>query len=400
MKRTILINAGPWLSVPPEGYGGIENVLATLIPPLRERGHRVVLATVGTSRITVDEMITVFDRPQFANLARPYNRVAGIAAAHQSGVVATLRARRDVDLVHDHVEALGPSVLCAAGTDIPPVLHTLHWDLTKHPELYSTLEGNGRLFVNGVSSDQLRHAPARLRAHSLGHVHLATPLADRPPGLAAKGEYLVVLARICPAKGQHIAARLAHRTRTPVVLAGPVGPFHTPGELAEALRSDRARTAAHPDVAYWLNEVTDQVDGTLVRWVGTRRGAERDRLVARARATLCPLQWDEPGGTGIVESLALGTPVVGYRRGCLPELLDERTGLLAAPDDEDELVSLLDRVGELDPAACQHLARQRYTPARMATDYIALYDQVQKQTSPEIGKDGQADTALAPVILA
>lgn len=71
---TVLMNAGPWLAVPPLGYGGIENVLATLIPALRRRGVRVVLATVGESTEPVDEQIAVFDRGQFPHLQRPYNR--------------------------------------------------------------------------------------------------------------------------------------------------------------------------------------------------------------------------------------------------------------------------------------------------------------------------------------
>ena len=77
MTMTVLVNAGPWLSVPPPGYGGIENVLAALVPELRKRGVRVVLATVGSSTLPVDEQIDVFPDGRFADLQRPYNRVCG-----------------------------------------------------------------------------------------------------------------------------------------------------------------------------------------------------------------------------------------------------------------------------------------------------------------------------------
>lgn len=373
MSHTILVNAGPWLPVPPGGYGGIENVLATLIPQLRSAGHRVVLACVGSSRLPVDERIVIYDEPRFEHIAEPYNRVVGIAAAHQSGLVAAVRDRDDIDLVHDHLEALGPSLLVAAGRQIPPVLHTLHWDLTKHRELYRSLDGRGRFFVNGVSADQIAHAPAALRAHSLGHVYLATPLADTAPPPPAKADHVVMLARICPLKGQDTAARIAHRTRTPLVLAGPVGPYRDAPALDEGLRNGRT---GHPDVRYWTERVAPLVDGDLVRWVGTVDSPVRERLVATARATLCPLSWDEPGGTSIVESLALGTPVLGFRRGCLPELLDGRTGLLAEPGDEDGLAGLLRQLDRLDPDACQQTARARFSPARMAEEYLRLYDEV------------------------
>ncbi|MEV4546111.1 glycosyltransferase, partial [Micromonospora echinaurantiaca] len=184
MSLTVLMNAGPWLSVPPPGYGGIENVIATLVPELRRLGVRVVLASVQTSTLPVDELVSVFPDGQFPQLQRPYNQVCGVAQAHLGGVVRALRSRDDIDLVHDHVEAVGLATLAAMGPDAPPALHTLHWDLAKHPALYGTFDGGDRVRVNGVSASQLARAPEALRAHSVGHVHLATPLGGggpRPP---------------------------------------------------------------------------------------------------------------------------------------------------------------------------------------------------------------------------
>jgi glycosyltransferase involved in cell wall biosynthesis len=358
--------------VPPPGYGGIENVIAALVPALRRRGVRVVLVSVADSTLEADEHVSVFRSGQFAHLQRPYNQVMGIAAAHLDRVVSELRGRDDVVLVHDHQEALGLTVLGALGPDMPPVLHTLHWDLRKHPELYGNLRGDGRLRVNGVSFAQLTTAPAALRAISVGHVHLATPLAvqaDRRPATAKAG-HLVVLGRITPYKGQDVAARIAHRLGRTLVLAGPVGPYHTPAELATADDSN-------PDVRYWRESVQPLVDGRRVRWVGTVLGEERDTLVATADATLFPIDWEEPGGTAVTESLALGTPVVGYGRGCLPELVESgRTGLLVAPGDEDALAAAVSAASAVDPQECRREAARRFTPARMAEKYLRLYGRI------------------------
>jgi glycosyltransferase involved in cell wall biosynthesis len=375
---TVLINAGPWLPVPPVGYGGIENVVAALVPELRLRGARVILATVGSSRLDADEHLSVFPDGQFAHLQRPYNQSCGLAHAHLQEVVRALRERADIDLVHDHVEAVGLSVLSALGDDAPPVLHTLHWDLAKHPELYGHFDGRGRVFVNGVSANQLTHAPAALRAHALGWIHLATPLAvgadRRSP--EPKGDHFVVLGRITPGKGQHIAAKLAHDVGFDLVLAGPVGPHRHPADLAAAVADPE--TARNPDVRYWLEEVRPHVDGVRVRWVGTLTGQARDHLVARARGALFPLRWEEPGGTAVIESLALGTPVIGLARGCLPELVDSGlTGLLCATD--DELADAIGAVGQIDPRACQVEAATRFTPAVMAEAYLRLYEQTLHQ---------------------
>jgi len=359
------MNAGPWLPVPPDGYGGIENIVATLVPPLRALGVEVVLASVGSSTLAVDELVSVFPEGQFPQLQRPYNQVNGVVPAHQHAVVRAVRERDDIDLVHDHVEAAG---LATLGRDGPPVLHTLHWDLRKHPELYGTFDGGGRVWVNGVSADQVSRAPEALRAHSVGHVHLATPLAEgadrrRPP---EKGDYVVILGRVTPGKGQDVGARLAHRYGFDLVLAGPVGPYHSPAALASASTSD------NPDVRYFREKVAPYVDGQRVRWLGTVRPPARDDLVAGARAVLAPLRWSEPGGTFVVEALALGTPVVGISIGCLPELVEHgRTGLLTG--DAEELPALLESVAKLDPADAMRAAAARFTPSIMAARYLDLY---------------------------
>jgi glycosyltransferase involved in cell wall biosynthesis len=368
----VLMNAGPWLPVPPLGYGGIENVIATLVPELRRLGVEVVLATVGESTLAVDERLSVFGTGQFGLLQRPYNQVCGIVPAHLHAVRRRL-AEGDIDLVHDHVEAAGLATLAALGPGSPPGLHTLHWDLAKHPELYGTFDGGDRVRVNGVSANQLTHAPAALRAHAVGHVHLATPLADGADlrGPAGKEDYAVVLGRINPGKGQDLAARLAHRAGFDLVLAGPVGPYHRPQDLAAA----GPAAAQNPDVRFWQEQVAPHVDGDRVRWVGTVTGQDRDDLVARARAALFPLRWEEPGGTAVVESLALGTPVIGIARGCLPELVEHgRTGLLTA--DEEELGDLVAAAGTIAEGACREEAARRFTPAVMASCYLRLYERV------------------------
>ncbi|MFI6329931.1 glycosyltransferase [Micromonospora chersina] len=375
MSLTVLMNAGPWLSVPPPGYGGIENVVATLVPELRKLGVRVVLASVESSTLPVDEKISVFPDGQFHALQRPYNQVCGVSQAHLNGVVRALHGRDDIDLVHDHVEAVGLATLAAMGPDAPPALHTLHWDLAKHPELYGNLDGGDRVRVNGVSASQLARAPRALQEHSVGHVHLSTPLAvdaDRRPAVR-KGEHVVILGRINPGKGQDLGARLARQVGFPLVLAGPVGPYHRPEDLAAA--GDEARQ--NPDVRFFYDHVAPHVDGDLVRWVGTVAGQERDDLVAGARASLFPLRWEEPGGTAVVESLALGTPVVATARGCLPELIEHgRTGLLTT--DEEELGDLVLAAGLLGEDECRREAAARFTPELMAQRYVDLYEQVRQ----------------------
>jgi glycosyltransferase involved in cell wall biosynthesis len=207
-------------------------------------------------------------------------------------------------------------------------------------------------------------------------VHLATPLAEGADRRTAadKGDYAVVLGRVNPGKGQDLAARLAHQSGFDLVLAGPVGPYHRPADLPAAADST---AALNPDVRFWHERVAPYVDGARVRWVGTVSGRERDDLVAGARAMVFPLRWEEPGGTAVVESLALGTPVVGLARGCLPELVAHgATGLVT--DDEDELAELVHAADKIDPRQCMAEAARRFTPHVMADAYLQLYERVRR----------------------
>lgn len=375
MGLTVLVNAGPWLPVPPEGYGGIENVVATLVPALRERGVRVVLCAAGGSTLEVDELVETLPAPMFEHLAGPYNQMAGIAHAHMQRVVATLRAHGDtIDLVHDHLEVVGPSVLAAMGDAAPPVLQTLHWDLHKHPDFYGGFDGGGRIWFVGVGEAQVARAPAALQRQTLGAIPLAVDLAQ-VPFQPNKGPRFLVLARITEVKGQDVAARICSEQGWLLDVAGPVAGASGPEELAAGLADPGSPLHANADVRFHLDRVTPLLDGEDVRWVGSLTGARKLAVLGRARALVTPIRWDEPGGTAVVEALAAGTPVVGMARGALPMLVEHGvTGFLA--QDEAELPGLMARVAELDPEACRRAAHERFSAGAMADAYLERYAEV------------------------
>jgi glycosyltransferase involved in cell wall biosynthesis len=378
MTLTVLINAGPWLAVPPPDYGGIENVLATLIPELRSRGVEVVLCTVEESTVEVDDRRCAFPDGQFGRLAGPYAQVMGITHAHMATVLETLRERPEIDLVHDHLEVVGPSVLGALDGEGPPVLQTLHWDLRKHPEFYGSFDGGGRVFFNTVSNAQLATAPGNLRAQSIGVVHLGVDLAAHP-FQPVKGEEFLILGRVTEYKGQAMAARLCKELGVPLVMAGPVAGVPTPGELAAALEDPASPLHGYDDVRYYTDSVQPFEDGEAIRWVGTVGGEEKTDLIGRARAVLMPISWEEPGATAAIEALACGTPVIATRRGALPEIIEHGVnGFLA--DDEAEVACYLQRAGEIDPATCRKTVTERFSAGVMAEGYLRLYREVLART--------------------
>jgi glycosyltransferase involved in cell wall biosynthesis len=374
------MDAGPWLPVPPRGYGGLENVVATLTTALRARGHTVVLATVGESDLPADGSVHAYATGQFARLARPYPEVVGIALAHEQVVAETLErhaaAGDPFDVVHTHVEVVGPAVLGALGNRAPPVLHTLHWDLRRNADFYDSFDGRGRVFFAGVSASQVVRGPERLRRQTLGAVPLAVPVSPGPPLPAdRRAEHVVAVGRICRLKGTDVAVRAARAAGLPIVLAGPVAGCSDRECLDREMTDPSSPLHANADVRYFLEEVAPLLDGERARWIGSVSGPAKEDLVGSARAAIFPVQWEEPGGTAVCEALMAGTPVVALARGCLPTLVDDGvTGLLA--DDEAGLVEALRRIGDIDPATCRADAVRRFAPDVMAGAYERLYGEV------------------------
>jgi glycosyltransferase involved in cell wall biosynthesis len=380
----ILMDAGPWLAVPPQGYGGLENVVATLTTALRRLGHEIVLATVGESTQPADGRVCAFPVGQFERLAAPYPEVTGVAHAHEQVVVAEIRrqaaAGAPFDLVHSHLEVVGPAVLAALGPEAPPVLQTLHWDLRRNADFYAAFDGRGRVFFAGVSDSQLTRAPGALRRQLLGAVPLSVPIpVDRPLPRAERADFVLVLSRLCEAKGTDVALRACRAAGMPVVLAGPVGGRSDRAALEAALADPASPVRDYVDVRWFADHVAPLLDGVRARWIGSVSGAEKAELLRRARAVLSPIRWAEPGGTVVCEALAAGTPVVAMARGCLPSLVDPGvTGFLA--DDEAEFTAALDRLDELEPEACAETAGRRFSPSVMAEGYERLYAEVLQRT--------------------
>lgn len=363
----VLVDAGPWLPVPPTGYGGLENVVATLVPALRDLGVQVCLAAAAGSTLDCDDRVPD-GPPAFGLLGRGYPVVAGHVLAHARRVQRYLRSHPEVDLVHSHVEGVGPALLADADQG-PPVLHTLHWDPNRMAPLYAELADSTRLFVNAVSARHESQLPPVLRERSLGAVLLGTPAAPQAPDPGPHAPALV-LGRVTEVKGQHVAVQACRRAGIALVLAGPVG--------AHLGSEPPAADDPHPDTRYWFEQVQPGLDARR-HWVGSVSGPAKQRLLAGARCLLMPITWEEPGATVVVEALAAGTPVVGLRRGVLPELIEHGvTGLLT--DDPDELPALLHQVAALDRGACRRAWAQRFTPERMAGDYLRLYTEVLTRT--------------------
>jgi glycosyltransferase involved in cell wall biosynthesis len=168
------------------------------------------------------------------------------------------------------------------------------------------------------------------------------------------GGYLAFLGRISPEKRPDRAIALARRTGIPLKIAAKVD---------------------HADRHYFRDEIEPLLDDPLVEYIGEIDDAGKAAFLGNAAALLFPIDWPEPFGLVMIEAMACGTPVVAWRCGSVPEVIDDGvTGFVV--DDEDAAAAAIARLGELDRARIRHVFERRFSAEVMARHYVELYQQL------------------------
>jgi glycosyltransferase involved in cell wall biosynthesis len=333
--------APPWIPIPPPGYGGIEVVLALLCDAQVDRGHDVELfcAPGSSSKAKVHP---VLDRPHPEFIERSLFEADHVARAF-AAIDSAAADGHPFDVVHDHC---GYTPLAMADRIDTPLVHTVHGPFDEDTKPYYAVHGRKGAVVC-ISHAQAGLAPPETPV--AGVVHNPIDVDSWPIGYE-KQDWLLWLGRFVPEKGPQRAIRVARKTGRPLVLAGTVQPRHE---------------------RFFAEEIRPHIDGETVRFVGEVGGARKQRLFADAFAFLMPIWWPEPFGMVIVEALAAGTPVLAFRQGAAPEIVEHgKSGFLV--EDEDEMAAMVDKAGQLDPTDCRRSA-ERFSPDRVAAGYEHVY---------------------------
>jgi glycosyltransferase involved in cell wall biosynthesis len=258
-------------------------------------------------------------------------------------VAHALRRSGEFDLVHNHLDwlPLAFSAHCAA-----PLLTTVHG--FSGPNILPAYRQAGSAYVSISDADRCPDLDY------VATVHHGIDTEALPYGTG--GDDLVAFGRIHPDKGTHQAVEIARRAGRRLVLCGIV-----------------------QDREYFAECVEPLIDGERVVYLGSVRPERRAQVLGSAYALLHPIRFAEPFGLSVVESMACGTPVIAYRKGSMPEVVDDGvTGRLV--DDADQAVEAVAAVGGIDRARCAARARERFGVARMVDDYLRIYREL---TDPE-----------------
>jgi glycosyltransferase involved in cell wall biosynthesis len=334
-------------SVPPRSYGGTERVVSYLTEELVRQGHHVTLFASGDS-VTSAELVKI--APRSLRLSRSS---VDYLAHHYRMIEAVARRADEFDLIHYHVDFLHYPV----SRRLESVhVTTLHGRLDL-PDLVPLYEEFPEMPVVSISNAQRVPLPW---IHWVATVHHGLP-PDLYSFCADPGQYLVFVGRISPEKRLDRAISIAERSGLPLRIAAKI---------------DRV------DAEYFNQCIEPLLDNPLIEYLGEVGDREKNALIGGAAALLFPIDWPEPFGLVMIESMACGTPVIAYRKGSVPEIIEEDvTGFVV--NDLEEAVEAVHRIPAINRRNCRAAFEKRFTVERMARDYVDVYEQLIEAEHPE-----------------
>ena len=327
-------------SVPPKYYGGTERIVSYLTEELVDQGHDVTLFASG------DSVTRARLEPACPCALRLDEECIDQLAHHFLMLESVMQRSGEFDLLHFHVDYL-------------------HFPLSRRQDTPHVTTMHGRLSIRDIVPlhREFRDMPlvsiSEAQRKPLSWANwLATVYHGLPEDLYSmrvrKGDYLAFLGRISPEKRVDRAIEIAQRVGMRLKIAAKV---------------DNA------DKEYFEGAIRPLLRGPLVEYVGEIGDGEKEELIGGAYALLFPIDWPEPFGIVMIEAMACGTPVVAFRRGSVPEILRHGvTGFIV--EDVEDAVESIPRVAQLSRARCRREFEERFTAARMARDYLKVYQKL------------------------
>jgi glycosyltransferase involved in cell wall biosynthesis len=329
-------------SVPPGGYGGTERVVAHLTDELQRRGHQVFLFASADSR-TPARLI-----PGSPAALRLSSHVKDPLPYHLCMLDEVFRRadQGEFDVIHLHVDYLA---FPFAARSRVPTISTLHGRLDL-PDLAPIYRRFPDLPLVSISDAQRK--PLAF-ARWMRTVYHGLPL-DELPFQATPGGYLAFLGRISPEKRVDRAIAIAKKVGLPLRIAAKVDPA---------------------DRVYFEDQIRPLLDHPLIEYIGEIGVREKAAFLGGALATLFPIDWPEPFGLVMIESMACGTPVIAFRSGSVPEVMRQGvSGFIV--DDVEQAAIAVDGIAGIDRAGCREYFERRFSAGTMTDGYLDVYRQL------------------------
>jgi glycosyltransferase involved in cell wall biosynthesis len=328
-------------SVPPKQYGGTERVVSWLTEELVRLGHDVALFASGDS-VTSAQLVSCWPN------GLRFDREASCTIPHHLAMLDRVHRRaNEFDVIHFHIDYLHFPLFRDRAANTVTTMHG-RLDL---PFLVPAFSHFAEMPLVSISDDQRKPVPW---ANWVSTVYHGLPKDLLPYRESPTLDYLAFLGRISPEK----------RVDRAIDIAGRAGM-----KLRIAAKVDQA------DEAYFKNEIEPLLLQPHVEFIGEIGDAAKQEFLGNSIGLLFPIDWPEPFGLVMIEAMASGTPVVAYRRGSVPEVVDHGvTGFVV--EDGDEAVIAVKRLRMLNRRMVRARFEERFSVERMARDYIDLYGEL------------------------
>jgi glycosyltransferase involved in cell wall biosynthesis len=325
-------------SVPPQLYGGTERIVSYLTEELVALGHDVTLFASGDS-ITAANLVHCV--PKALRLD------AGVVDTIPYYMLMLDRVRQradDFDILHFHIDQFQFPLFHAIADRTVTTLHGRQ-DL---PDLIPLYLGFDDMPLVSISNDQRRPVP---NANFAATVYHGLPVGLHRPPTGPCGDYVAFLGRISPEKRPDRAMAIARKLGILLKIAAKID---------------------HADEAYFRKTIEPLLDGPGVEFIGEIDEHQKTQFLGKAQALLFPVDWPEPFGLSMIEAMACGTPVLAFRCGSVPEIIDEGvTGTIV--ETVEQAIAALPHVIALDRKKVRQRFEQRFSATRMAKDYVDVY---------------------------
>jgi glycosyltransferase involved in cell wall biosynthesis len=342
--RVALI-APPFLPVPPRKYGGTELFIAQLAEGLQRKRVDVVVYTISESTVGV-ETRWFYKNSQWPVKGEVYDNLKDMN--HSSWAIHD--ASKDCDVIHLH--------------NVPALMFTRYvkneFVYTIHHVHDQPLSDTYANFpdVEFVTISDFQRSQERMQRLRSIHHGIDTNLYTL---VEKKQEYLSFLGRIAPMKGTHIAIEVAKKAGVPLKIAGEVQPIFQD---------------------YFDTMVKPHIDGRIIEYVGEADLAAKNELLGNSAAMLFPVQWNEPFGLVMIESMACGTPVLALPGGSVEEVVRDGISGFVCNSAHEMTNRVTQSLGRLTPRTVRQYCEQYFSLGRMVSDYIALYQELVGEVSP------------------
>jgi glycosyltransferase involved in cell wall biosynthesis len=348
-------------SIPPRLYGGTERVVSYLTEELVAQGHDVTLFASGES-ITSANLVTCCTQPLRLNRA-----VLDIIPYHMLMLDKVRSMATEFDVLHFHIDQFHFPVFRHIARRTVTTLHGRQ-DL---PDLKHLYNGFPDMPLVSISNAQRGPVPD---ANFIATIYHGLPSELHTATLHPRGGYLAFLGRISPEKGVDRAIMIARAVGLPLRIAAKI---------------DRV------DEAYFRSEIAPLLKQPGVEYIGEINERQKTQFLGDARALLFPIDWPEPFGLSMIEAMACGTPVLAFRKGAVSEVIDDGvTGYVV--DNIDDAIPAMGKVLALDRGRVRRRFEERFTAARMAAEYVAVYEHLVHKVGAEADLHGAPRLAARP----